>query len=1136
MKKLFIIFLVAVFSAQLVLPLAWAGPDRYIGDSAIYSGESVFMRPNVLFIFDNNSTMGNAAATGDPYNPATTYAGTYASWTVYKVVGPNYVSHIANATSALANVTCAAARTALMGVQGSYSAAAAEGLKNDGTCGNGGSGLTYLGNILNYNAAAGSGSSDAQVRVIRSAVATISSTFRNTVNMGLMTFGENKSGGRIVTAVTNMSESTVTGGSAATATAYTNFLAALPGTGSTGSGGTYADGASPSVALIPGNGRPLAESLYDAGAYFKGVYPVIYNQGSFASPIAYTCQKNYVIVLTNGDTDLDNNPKLYQATALGTVGDYDADGAEGSPPPITAYGTGTHFMDDVAKFIYENDMSSSLSGTQRVVTHAVQVFVPEKTLVKRATNSSHGRGTYHVAADANALSAALSNIMNSIVLEADTSFVAPVVPVSPENRTYSGSRVYLGFFKPISEKPWLGNLKKYGIDGSNNIVDKNGAIATESDGSFKSTAVSYWSSSADGGHVDQGGAGQVLYNRASARNIYTYTGSSTSLTNSTNAFTTANAAITAATLDNPDSRDNLIDFVRGVDKYDDDGDGNTTEKRDWPMGDILHSKPLVVNYASYTFSAANEANCSVNKTMVYVGGNDGMLHAFNDCDGSEAWAFIPQDLLANLKYLREESHSYFVDSSPSVYIYDADTDGNIESGDKVILMLGERRGGGKDASPTGGFYYALDVTDPAAPVYMWRLSNTVSPSGTNTDYSELAETWSEPKIGKVKISTTDKIVAFIGAGYDNLNEDSRYGHTQTYSGTGTVSNSDKGSGTVTSAGASAASNPKGRGLYVVEIASLSSGVPSFTNSGYKVWGHTYGGSDTSTTSTGMTFSIASEVTALDTNYDGYHDRVYVGDTGGNLWKFNVSATATSSWTATRLFSINPSSGADTGRKIFYKPSVTYETGYSMFFIGSGDREHPLNRDVVDRMYGLKDSAQSTTKLESDMLDVTTDILQTGDASEIAAALASLNSGYGWFIQLNLHSGEKVLAPGLAFNKVAYYTTYAPNTSAVADPCSPGNLGTSRLYAVDYKTGEAVINYDTGNDSTSTTNARATAVAGQVLLRSDREQTLGSGIPSGIVMVIGTNGEPTILVGCGGAICSSEPKSGGTIIPIYWRNR
>jgi len=541
--------------------------------------------------------------------------------------------------------------------------------------------------------------------------------------------------------------------------------------------------------------------------------------------------------------------------------------------------------------------------------------------------------------------------------------------------------------------------------------------------------------------------------------------------------------------------------------------------------------------------------------MIFVGSNDGMLHAFTDCDGEEAWSFIPPDMLGSLKHMTGETHTYFVDSSPTVYVYDKNNDGTINTGDgdKVILIFGERRGGGADSSPTKGSYYALDVSNPAAPVFLWSVSNSTvwkdTTATTTTDYGELAESWSEPKIVKMNIGGVTKIVAFVGAGYDNINEDGRYGATQTFPGTSTVTLADNGDGAVTSSGTNSPANPKGRGIYAIEIATLNSaGVPSVSNSGNKIWGCTFGGSTTSTTNPGMLFSFPGEISALDMDSNGYVDRLYAGDTGGNIWRFKVGNSDISQWEAAKIFSANPGSGgsSDNGRKFFYKPSIVMELGTSgpvpTLFFGTGDREHPLNRGVVDRFYAVKDKGQSSAKTESDLLDVTTDQLQTttiasgnGSVTDILSTLKA-SSNYGWYIRLDENAGEKVLAAPTVFNKVAYFTTYAPYILTSPDPCKPGNQGTSRIYAVDYLTGEAVLNYNKTNDSLSTTNKRATSVSGQVLVRSDRVMTLGSGIPSGIVMIINPSGETKMLIGVGGVIPSATPKKGGSIIPLYWRQK
>ena len=193
----------------------------------------------------------------------------------------------------------------------------------------------------------------------------------------------------------------------------------------------------------------------------------------------------------------------------------------------------------------------------------------------------------------------------------------------------------------------------------------------------------------------------------------------------------------------------------------------------------------------------------------------------------------------------------------------------------------------------------------------------------------------------------------------------------------------------------------------------------------------------------------------------------------------------------------------------------------MLFFGTGDREHPIrtntndatNPKQVDRMYAVKDKAQAYTINESYLTDVTTDELQElpgTSTSQIECTLSKLGwqkvvSGCdeqdGWFIRLTRNIEEKVLAPSAVFNKGAYYTTYSPNTTVSTDVCKSGNEGIARVYGVNWRTGEAIINWDTSNDSTATSNTRAKDSQNNILLRSDRVKTVGDGIPSQVNIII-----------------------------------
>lgn len=1224
--------------------------------SAIDNG-SERPRPNVLFIIDNSAASLNIAS-GQKYIPTTSYPNLgYNTWTVY--AGDNQGNftkvQIANTTSALENITCATAivKTSLQ-QSGTYAGAGSTSYPNlrGGACDTGPTGATYaLGNYLNYLAAStavsedylvtrpitflkkvqgqwisiteyrkyqvtqahvadatnapGTGATWAQFwtllagttatgtdtwvsgrsysapataaktqrEIIYDALNTVVDGARYAVNFGAMTYGGNNSGGKVVAPMSDLRDSTN----------FSYFLTHIPG---------------PKITTIPlvwsgepvlssATNRPQAESLYDAGFYFDVAKPALTYPGTQQSitettkipdAIRNPCGYNHIILITNGLSFADAGSEA----SLGAIGDYDGDGWQ---PNEATYGTGgSHYLDDVAKYLKTN---------HNITTHTILAFQAADPLVEGA--AERGEGRYYNVYDANAMAAALTKLLTSIVLETDTSFVAPVVPASSTNRTISSNRVYLGLFKPQNNRPWLGNLKKYGVSSELALLDKAGAATTDANGDFLPNSKSYWGESSgrimsidgllplvtggvagDGGNVAAGGVGGTLLVNLKAgllettpkqawqsRNIYTWvTGTlpQTLSASTAHRFSPTNTNITATTLAVADAatKDKLINFVAGADGYDDNKDGNITEIRDWVLGDILHSKPLIFSYSSYT--EAQESSCPPipddgssgrNRSMMFVGSNDGMIHAFRDCDGKEVWAFIPDNVLPNLQYLRESDHHYFADAAPTAYVHDVNNNNIIETGDKVVLIFGQGRGGGRstlDASGARGAYYALDVSNPVAPILLWKVDSN------STGYGELGETLSPPRLARVKVGTADKVVAFVGAGYDN-NEDLRFGSNMLFPD-GTTTSTDTTLPTTSNAsstGSSTALNPRGRGVFAIQIATLAKDAadkyqPSFTGGGTLVWSFVKANDN----SQGMDYSIPSDLTILDMDGDGYQDRIYVGDTGGRLWRFDTSSTDTAAWTTSGriIFNSNKVGGETyTGRKIFYKPTVALVDGIPTLYFGTGDRSHPLNTAVRDRMFAVRDRGQVTADaIDIDNLkDLTLNTLQATDtdpdaADAILADLATtdilVDGYYGWYVDLNLHAGEKVLASALVFNKQAFYTTYAPLPDNNLDVCQVGNLGKSRLYQLDYATAEATQNYYSGtgsNDSSSTyaTNIRAKGGDNIGLQREDREKEIGVGIPSGIVTLIDASGRITLMISSSNRVGTYEAPSAKMMSPLYW---
>ena len=673
------------------------------------------------------------------------------------------------------------------------------------------------------------------------------------------------------------------------------------------------------------------------------------------------------------------------------------------------------------------------------------------------------------------------------LMKVSVSYVAPVVPISQMEKTSAGNRMYLGMFKPADKSFWKGNIKKFGIATEDNgqikigdILDANGNPAMDPDlNVINPNSISYWSTYTDSVEVEKGGAGAVFLNRDFATNprkIYTYLGTNVNLTNSSNAFTLGNASITPQKLglssgDNV-GRNNVINFIYGLDAYDwygpcgdpgpdpgeDIPDGVTNAKRCWGLGAYIHSRPLILHYGE-------------NQSTVFVGGNDGMLHAFDDDTGEEIWAFIPSNLLSRLKNLSGPLIEFFVDGSPKVYV-ERDASQNIT---KAILIFGQRRGGDR--------YIALDVTDRLNPQFLWEINPGQRIYGTTTytttDYKELGQTWSTPQIGKVKNSSDGKWVAFVAAGYDT-NQDNI-----------PVVNSDT----------------KGRGIYAIDILT-----------GSLIWRYTKD-EDPSR----MLYSIPSDISRVDTDGDGNVDRLYVGDLGGRIWRFDIGdVTNTASWTGSIIFNAQG--------KIFYPPDVTLENdagNYEMIFFGTGDRENPKGElGSINRLYAIKDKLPypHSPMGEGDLKDVTEDLLQDPGTSDSVktSIMNDLRNKQGWFIKLDQRPGEKSLSSPVVFYGTVYYTTFAPTVEGQSNICYLG-VGSGIFYAVNYKTGNAVFNLDATNDEGGET----------VIKRSDRGQVIGAAIPSGAIITI-IGGTSAGYVGVGGGVFVPDILKKNVIVPVNWK--
>lgn len=791
--------------------------------------------------------------------------------------------------------------------------------------------------------------------------------------------------------------------------------------------------------LYPVGNTPLAETLAEAARYFRGDAPLYDDEpiasvvssegGPYVSPITYQCQKNYAVFLTDGAPtadDTDTSIGSYIGEKCGSGSTADANGS---------------CLDEVAGFLADGDLSSSLEGDQYLITHTVGFTTAQELL---SDTADAGNGNYYLANDQDGLEAAFDQIYQAVRAQG-TTYVSPGVAINTFDRLNHLNTLYYALFQSDKGAIWNGNLKRYKLeiqqdaDGNKEavIVDENGNAAIDTTtGFFKETAQSWWSPVADGPDVALGGAASQLPEATETRKVYSNLASNnTELTAAGNQVVAGNANLTKAdfglTETEVDEFNKVVAWTRGVDVNDEDGDSATDDARKL-LADPLHSVPQLVIY---------DATTTPQVTTIFYGDNQGFIHAVNGETGASQFSFIPRELLKNQLPMMNSTDTsakvYGMDGSVVKWIHDKNNDGAInEADDDFVRIFSGMRRGGKS-------YYGLDVTSPASPSLMWSI--TGGANGTD-GFQELGQTWSTPVKTKIKDGNTLTDVLIFGGGYDTEQDNA------------TVRTPDD----------------EGRALYIVNA-----------ETGALIWRAGVTGSGADLELADMQYSIPASPKVLDVNGDGAADQIYVGDMGGQILRFDISVTGNNDSlhiTGGRIADLGVThpdlteTDEERNRRFYHTPDLFgLKLGgkrYLGLVIGSGYQAHPLNTAVKDRMYMLKiddvssapidpnDETETTvlyqTLTEADLYDATANTIQEGDTATARSDAATALAGkQGWFIRLT-NSGEKVLSEATTVNNEIYITTYEPKASDNA--CFPPT-GTSRIYHLSAFDGTAVRNYD-----------------------------------------------------------------------------
>lgn len=471
------------------------------------------------------------------------------------------------------------------------------------------------------------------------------------------------------------------------------------------------------------------------------------------------------------------------------------------------------------------------------------------------------------------------------------------------------------------------------------------------------------------------------------------------------------ASMSAAQLDKAKGA-NLVNFLRGQRAYEDFAPGNEKllyRRRGHVLGDIVGSQPAYVrapnlSYQDVGYAAFKEDNKS-RASMLYVGANDGMLHAFDAVTGDEAWAFVPTTVMANMWRLADASYSdrhvFSVDGSPTAGdVYDSSV-----SKWKTILVGGLNNG--------GAGYYALDVSDPAAPKPLWEFTSGVGCSGAAVGASSdcnLGQTYGRPVITKL---ANKKWVVMVTSGYNNVTSGNGGGY-----------------------------------LYVLDaitgkiISRIATGAGSTAApSGLK----------------DINFFVANGA------YDNTALRVYGGDLLGNIWRFDVNDTINPpGLEATLLGTARDASGKaqpiTTRVELAEVNSSTMVIAATGRLLGTSD----LTDQSTQSIYALKDPLGPTEPAYSNFRTSLKklEFVQTGQFPNATRTIrcagstaADCSSANGWYVDLP-DAGERINVDVSILQGTLVFASNVPSSVA----CTKG--GYSWLNFVNLVNGEAIPQGDT----------------------------------------------------------------------------
>ncbi|WP_372659740.1 pilus assembly protein [Hydrogenophaga sp.] len=718
-----------------------------------------------------------------------------------------------------------------------------------------------------------------------------------------------------------------------------------------------------------------------------------------------------------------NNPATWQSMVNYTIGFNTAAAWTGSP----TWG-GNTFSGDLPNLITGRvGWPSPFCGTGNnqgcdgATNYSARTDSRQVELWHAALNS---RGRFVPAPNAAALVTAFQGILDDIL----TQTASPLVSVaSSSSRLRADGAAYVAGFNTAG---WSGELGSYGITKGTNEV-----------ATTPTWTASSWFNSASFS--------------VSNRPVFTSASGSTGTTFDWNNLSTSQKSALQGS-DSATVGQNRVTYLRG----DRSQEGSSMRTRNSRLGDIVNSniwfsgRPLRMSYEHSGHPAFRSSQINRTPTL-FVGANDGMLHAFNASTGQERFAYVPVGVYSNLREytLPNYSHRYFVDGNP----FTGDADLSYTTGTSTTPSWRTVLVSGLGAGARG--YFALNVTTPTAftsTMVLLDKSFPASTTNTGTDLDDIGHIYAQPviELGSERLSeqivklNNQRWAVVMGNGVNSYNE---------------------------------------RPVLLIQYLDGSKTLLKIV----------------ANSTTGQSNGLSAP-RLVDVNGDGKMDFAYAGDLKGNLWKFNLTSTSDTDWGVSNWSGSTPCKNTTTCSPLYIakdgsnnRQPITvaplwkrHPLGGIQVLFGTGinvtdsDRTNTSTQSIYSVWDVSQYSATSTTVTSTDTRNiaiadsrnvlvqqtvlsavtstasgstVTTSFANTS-SNTVTYSLSVTNSKRGWFMDMPT-SRERVLSSPLAFEgEKVIINSQSPKTGSDGETCD-FDISTERNWI-------RVLNVFTGRPATT----------------------------------------------------------------------